>query len=656
LKHSKLFIATTSLILLNGCLDNNDDSKDVAQAINAQTAIIEAQQTSEVTVTFHGVVVDSFDAKPVTSALITVYLGSEVFVEGLVATNGEFEIAKLPASSDIEVIISSENDQFLSRAFFINTGVSSASVAIRDFGTFAVSEPHEVQITVLNSADNLPVDKLAFSAYSHVGTSSSFLKYAHSSTYDAVNGQYNITVPKHIDTSIRANLDFNRDGKPDFIPESSNNIAGTDLYLNSANNIETLTLYVEDNNDAIISNVEYRVSVIDNTTNSITAAELVVEDENNQRVKSVYDATTEQHVISAKFSQQISLNMPAFSQDGIHYQSASIRLYQENDDVLQVRVSGTADNCCYDIPNSATVELALLPVVTSNASALEVVTKSKEIDPVNSSFKVFYSQGVSVPSTSISLKRNSGFSTVKGSDNSNDLILPGTTLFTGGFNISTTNTVTLNSTKLEITPDSPLVLPGNYSYNVANVELIANNEVVDINDDSLSFNITTTNQVFDINNVKLDNNNFTTNGNVITSVNTANEASTSSNFNRSVYFYLPSSIHSLQNFTMRQLSVTKNNNQSTDVRSFTFVSNGNVNSNRVGTVQLAENEVVVRDNMQTTVEVGTAQADSQVVYRFNNYEYMLDNTSTSNNTISFEYAYETKAGDISTGVITIPVQ
>lgn len=644
------------MLCLNGCLDDNEDSKDVAQAINAQTAVISEQQTSEASVTFHGVVVDSFDDQPVTSALITVYLGTETVVDGLIATNGAFEIATLPANSDIEVIISSNNEQFLRRAFFLNTGASTANISIKDFGTFAVSEPQEVQISVLNSADNSSVENLEFSAYSHVGSSSSRLKYKHSSTYDAVNGQYNITLPKHINTSVSAGLDFNRDGKVDLIPESSNNLMGTDLYINSANSIDVLTVYVADNNDAVISDVEYRISILDSAANSIASAKLVIEDENNAMVKSVYDATTEQHIVSAKFSQQISLNMPAFSANGIHYQSASIRLHQQSEEELDVRISGTYQNCCYSMPNSDIMTLALLPRVTSNVSALEVVTKSQEIDSVNSTFKVFYSQGVSIPNASVSLVRTSGFTAVKGNDDSNDLILPGATLFTGGFNIATSHTVTLNNTKLEVIPESILVLPGRYRYNVGNVEVISTEEVTDINDDSLSFTITNPNQTFDIADVKLDNENFTTKGIAITIVNTANEASTSSNNDRSVYFYLPPSIHSLKNFTMRQLSITKDNVVRTDVRSFTLINNGNVNNSRVGTVKLAENEVIVRDGMQVNVYTGTAQDDSQAVYRMSNYEYMSDNTPSSKNTISFEYAYETIAGDISTGAITIPVQ
>ncbi|NQZ20598.1 MAG: hypothetical protein HRT53_00955 [Colwellia sp.] len=656
MKYPNFIIVSISLLLLNGCLDDNHDNTDVAQAINAQTEVISAQQNSESSVTFHGVVVDIFDAQPVSTALITVNLGSELVVEDLIATDGKFEISKLPANSDIEVIISSEDGQFLTRAFFFNTGDSSANVAIKDFGSFAVSEPQLVQITVLNSDDNSSVDNLEFNAYSHVGNSSSTLKYKHSSSYDAVNGRYSIIVPKHINTSVRANLDLNRDGDIDFIPESSSNLSGSDLYIGSANAIETLTLYVADNKAVELSDVEYRISIIDNTSNSIAAAELVVEDVNNPVVKSVYDTATEQHVVTAKFSQSITLNMPAFSDNGIHYQSASIRLSQQSDETISVYISGINNNCCFNIPNSETIELALLPRITSNVSSLEVVNLTREISESNPSFSVFYSQAVSIPGESISLNRTNGYATLKGNDHGDDLILPGTTLFTGGLVIATSHTMTLNNTKLEVTPTLPLVVAGSYQYTVGNVEVNSTNEIINISGDSFSFDISGASQVFDINDVKLDNQNFTTGGTTITTVNTANEASTSSDYDQSVYFYMPTSINSLQNFTMRQLSVTEDNIARTDVSNFTIVNDGNIYISRVGTVKLAENEVIVNENMQINIQTGTAQEDSQLIYRTSNYEYMSDNTDASTNTISFEYAYETLAGEVFTGTITIPVQ
>ncbi len=38
------------------------------------------------------------------------------------------------------------------------------------------------------------------------------------------------------------------------------------------------------------------------------------------------------------------------------------------------------------------------------------------------------------------------------------------------------------------------------------------------------------------------------------------------------------------------------------------------------------------------------------------WQHLSDDTGANENTISFEYAYETKAGEVESGTITLPVQ
>jgi len=369
---------------------------------------------------------------------------------------------------------------------------------------------------------------------------------------------------------------------------------------------------------------------------------------------------TEQYVISAGFENNIELNVPAFTSGDVNYRSISVSFRDLNSGDLSVRVSGADSNCCYTIPNTDVIEIALIPRETTSSTNLEVVTQSLTVDPVDSSFSVFYSQAVTVPASSVSLTYRDGFSILKGNDSTNDLILPGTTLLTGNIDVPVTHTMSLNDTKLTVTPVTALSNVGSYNYSIGNVEVNATGEIDNVSD-SLSFTVTDSDQVFDINDVKLDNENYTTNGTVITSANTAGDVSSSSNSRERVYFYLPTSIQSLQNFTMRQVIATNNNTQRTDIQSYTFVDNGSIGVSRYGLVSLASNENVERENMRFQVRMGTAQPDTQVIYRTNvrgdyySY-YMQDKTSTSDNSITFEYAYETKAGEISTGTIVIPVQ
>jgi hypothetical protein len=76
----------------------------------------------------------------------------------------------------------------------------------------------------------------------------------------------------------------------------------------------------------------------------------------------------------------------------------------------------------------------------------------------------------------------------------------------------------------------------------------------------------------------------------------------------------------------------------------------------LGLVKLAENETLITESLQTSIETGTAQSDNQKVYRASTSIYASDDLDSSENSLTFEYAYQTKAGDIVTGTINIPVQ
>jgi len=658
LKYSKTLITGCSLLLLNGCLDveDNNNNADVVQALNAQTAAIESQQENENKVTFQALVIDALDFNPVSSALVTVKVGSETIVDGLVATDGKFEVSKVPANSDIEVIVSSPDDVFVQRAFFMNTGASGTGVAVKDFGALEVSEPQEVQISVLNNADNSPIDSLEFTAFSHVGSAtSSILDYVHTSTYDEVNGVYTIVIPKHLVSSVNANVDIDKDGKADFIPELSSSLIDTLLHVLTEDATSTINVYVEEAIESVIVNTEYRISILGDSANSILGAEVIVETENGL-IKSTYDVDTEQYVISSGFLGHIRLDIPAFSSDDVNYQSSSVSIGAFSNGNLSVFLSGADNNNGYVIPSNEVVEIAVRPRVIIDYSNLELVAKSETVNPDDSSFSAFYSQAVTVPEDSISLTSDYGFSIVKGNESTDDNVTPGTTTLTGGLEIPVTHTLSLNNTKLTITPDSPLTTPDFYRYQVGRLEVNETGEFITLNDDDLNFTVTAEDQVFDINDVKLDNNNYTTNGTAIITENTAGQATSNSNYNSSVYFYFPASIESLQNFTMRQISYVANNTEHSNIINITIVSEGNLWVNRYALVQTANNEYINRSNMSISVLHGTAQPDTQLAYRNYAYQYMPDKTSTSDNSVTYEYSYETKAGEISTGTIVIPVQ
>jgi hypothetical protein len=661
LKYVNLVLITTSLCLLTACLEVEDDSNsDVAQAIQAQNEILSGTNPTTAensTVALTGLIVNAVDNTEVSAATITVIAADVVIQENLVFTGGEFKIENLPSSSDITLIISSSDNRFLSRTFFMHTGYSNGVNTPNDYGTLTVSEATDVQVTVMNNTTGLPLPTLEFIAYSHSGTSSRANKYKHVSVYDAVNGVYNITLPKFINTGIRANLDLNGDGEVDFIPES-NNLQDNDLYYPYANKQESLTIYVEDKMP--LAEVEYRITLIDESANTILGADLTATGSDGEKSTSTYDEVTEQYVLSAKFANSSTIEIPSFTANDVVYQSSSVQLNVDDNETLTVYVSGTSGNNYYNIPYSNIVELAIMPsVVNYNTSTLEVVTASSKVNPVNHSFSVFYSQPITVSASSLSLTNTSGFTVIKGNDDSNDIVLPGTTIISGNVDVPVTFETSLNDTKLTITPISALSAEQSYNYDINSLVVTSTEQSVDVNGDSLSFFIENNSDVvFNINDIRLDNNNYKTNGVTITPTNSAGDSSSYYNYNRNVYLYLPISINALQTLSLRSVSITQDGVSSNSIIDFNLVRNGNpyYNVSTIGLVQLAENEALIRDNLNISIEMGSAQSDSQKVYRASTGHYLSDDLDNSENSITFEYAYETKAGVVATGTLTIPVQ
>lgn len=631
-----------AVVLLNGCFEVEDNSSDVK-------ALLDQAENS---VSIKGVVVDALDLKPIGNALITVKVGSTEVVSNFEVTDGDFELTGLPRSSDIDIIISSPDNKFLPRTFFTQTAQGSKD-GIEDVGSFAVSEPVDVEISVINNETGNALSTLEFIAYSHSGANSSAYKYQHVSSFDVETGVYTITLPKFINTSISANLDFDKDGSADYVPELSNFLHGRNLYIGSANTKEFSRIHV--NEVPVASDLEIRLSLVDETAEPLLGATFYIED---SVVESTYDESTSQYVITTQLKDRVSLQLPAFTSNEIKYQSSSFTISKLADGNLNIIKNGSSNNCCFVIPNTAVIDLALAPqVIIESETPLEVVLAATEVNPVDSSFSVFYSQAVAVELENISLTNSEGFTVLKGNADSSDQVAAGTTHITGGLSFPVTFALSLNDTRLTVTPVSPLTVSDSYRYDIQSVTNKATLERADIYNDQLTFEINpNTDEVFSVADIKLDNENYTTNGSVITASNSAGVSSSYSNWNGSVYLYFPLNINALQKLTLRKTSVNNDGISSISSSNYNVVTDGQIHMSAVGVAKLAANESVLYSSMNRSVILNSAQAETQKVYRLYAGEYLSDNTSSETNSISFEYSLETKAGEVATGNITIPVQ
>ena len=550
----------------------------------------------------------------------------------------------------------------MSRAFFFNTEFSEGSNNQQDIGILGVSEAVDVSFTVLNGADNTPVTDLVFkadsSSPSYSGVSSSTFEYLHLSTFDEVNGIYNMTLPRYIDVAATASLDVNKDGEPDYVLESLPFSSGNNITFFSANEGDANEIYLLTADDAAPEEVEYRVALVDEFGDPLLGATVLVNDQYNDDVSATYDAEAGEYVISAAFVQSLSIQIPAFSVGEINYQSASINIGEQNDGRLSVYYSGAADYASYYVSSDTeSLSFAIQPQeIVNNVSELEAVLVS-EPSKMDSSWNVFYSQSVAVEVSDVTLTNLDAFTVTKGNASTDDLVLAGTTSIVGGIDMAVSVALSKNDTRLTVSPDSLLVAGDSYQYTVGTIEVVATGQTIDLASDSKQFTVPANEEaVFDIAQVRLDNNNYTTNGNAITAQNTAGEASTPFDYDRNVYLVLPSTVNSLQSFTMRRVSIVEDGSSALSTETYNLVENGNVQLNSSALVALAQNETLYTDNINFSIYDGMNLPDVAKAYMRQMYIYLSDSTSSNENSATFEYAYETKSGDVVTGNIKLNVE
>lgn len=664
MNYSKTAIVACTTLLLNGCIEVDDANnaeivsalQNQNQTLAEQNDILSAQQ--EPTVTFRGSIKNLRDNSVITSANITVKLGDNIVSTGEVTSAGSFQVSALPANSDVELIVTSDTNDFMQRVFYINTGASNSNQTSKDIGGLGVSEGIEVEVTVLNQEDGQPNDTLTFTASSVVGTGSTSDNYKYISIFDDVAGVYKITLPRYITTNIVANLDLDFDGEKDFNAQQYSSRYSNYLNISNANQNNINTVYLEPSEIAAVTGteVEYRVSVLDENGNTVSNAAININDELNDDVQSTYDSDNEQHVVTGLFNGEIRLEIPSFTLGETTYNSASILLYREDGDLLRVFPSLSSS---YKIPEENVLNLVVKLNQTYNPRTdLQVVSKSDSETTVNSSYSVFYSLPIIVNNENIQLINHSALTVNKGSDDDNDFVFPGETLVSRNSTEAITVSLSLNDTKLTITPVTPLIEGHTYKYEIGKVAVKSSETWVSISDDSGTFTVPYNSDAnFDINELMLDNNNYTSNGESIVSTNTAEIAATDSNSNQSVYLYLPSSIRSLENFTVRKVLVVNDGSSNSESNTYTIVDSNRVYSSDYGTtLSTASNEDIRYDDVSSrAVFRGTAIESNQLVYRRNISEYLSDDLDNEENSITFEYAYETKDGEVFTGTITLPV-
>ncbi|SMF27387.1 hypothetical protein SAMN02745866_01736 [Alteromonadaceae bacterium Bs31] len=659
-KGATLIIAA---LLFVGCVDVEEDNSEVSAALKEQNQILREQQNQSTqetaSVTLYGRVLDAASEQLVNDLSIRIKLGPD-WQEALTFNNGEFRIPDLLPSSDFEMVISSTSGAFMDRLVYGSTQYSTVANSFQEISPVLVSPEKTYQFSVINTESNELVSGLEFRGHSYIGNGYSFEDYAHVSNYDATQGLYSISLPEHIWGSISADLDINGDSVTDF-DEVSHGYRSSNRWVISNSELESFTQAtltppeIETPVDITI-----RLSVLDGSALPLEGLEMLIDDRLNNGVSPTYDATTKQYVFNASIDNylQILISAKEFEED--YYRSSTIRI-SLTDTSGQYSVStdyGNSSNYYQVTDDDGDINLVYAPQAQSPSTSLKLVYGLENIESPNYEAKFFYSSPISVTEENITLVKKDQLSVTKGDDSPSDYVLPGTTyLEIADAPVSTDINVLLGDTLLSISPSVALEEGHTYRYSVGELTDTYNDLDVNINNDYMQFE-TPVVSPFNINEVRLDNNNYWTNNARIVALNSAGVPSSQAQYSSTPQLFFPPSIKGLQNFTMSQRVVTKNGVSETKFRSYNIVEEGEVKTyNKNYTVSLANNEDIEFDYCcyySFDYSYGTSLPDT-LWYKSSTNEYMNDNTASSSNSITFDFAYETKTGEVVTGSLTLPV-
>ena len=655
-------------LALTGCIEVDDDSNDgVVDALNQQNAVLTEQnnllaeqiENNQTSVTLAGAVVDTRTDTPLVGLNVAVYQANTVIAEGVTSENGGFNLEGLPASADLTVVVSSTDESYLERAFFITTGPVSAGEGYDDIGIIGVSEPVEVEFSVTDMQSGEAVSGLSFIGFSFSGASTSdVFNFAHESEFNTESQTYQITLPKDLSVTLRANIDMDNDGEADFELTDSNNvnISGDTLFIYEASEFIDGDISLSQSEEDEAEEKTVVISLIDNMGEPIAGAEFMM-GMFDETYTSDYDEVNGSYELTVPFYDSISFEMSSFQVSDVTYSTGSVYLsrstdYETGNTSIRVNTNGFDSNSSYTVADAEVINLVLVPSEVEPRATVEVITTN--VNSSNFAYSVYYSEAVEIDMGEISLTYDQ-ISIVRGNDASDDNVPTGFTyILSEEASVELGQDVTLDGVKHTFTPATELLTNTNYSFEVNEVSPVSGGVAADIPGDDYSFITPVEDAEFDINSLKLDNGNFYSNGSVIASETTAGVPNSASNNSSSVSILLPTTVESLNFLIINFESYTAYGNEYEFVDQYELVRDENIFMQRLLALNVAQNENVSNQSGMSYLR-GTTVADGEKMYRDRISLYLEDNTAENPVTATFRYEYQTKAGENASGRLTLPI-
>lgn len=664
----KLLSALVAAVFVQGCIDVEQDEQNelLAQQNELLSQANETNKTQQTgnPIILSGVVIDSQTELPVTAGTVKIKLG-QTWSEPVALSTGTFELKDIPFYSDYNLLIESTDGSFMPIMRAGRTGYGEAGATVyTDLGQIKVGAPVEYELTVLDKRTGEAISGLEFTASSSSTNDLEARDLMHKSTQDTATGKYKITVPAGIVERVETSLDVDGDNQRDYrlkdIEDNYSDSMGKLSCWFDRNEQEMDTtaelLEVEESSEPLSSTVEVRFSVVDFEANAIADLEI----ESSRGDIATYNAETGQYSVTLelKGSHSTSILIPSFEYDGIGYESTSIDAYL-NSENLVISFSNTRNAVYgseYDLETTE-VDVAVMPrTYIIGSDYVPVIAKQQVVTGPEFGYKVFYASGIELMEDSVSLVQKDALIITKGDASATDFVPAGTTRFTmEDVEVESTASLSLNDTLLSVVPNSELKVSERYEYRIGNLNIKGSDTTFANSAANKEFEVYDASaETFDINDIVVDNNNYSTNGQFMLTENTANEPVTTSAYQNRIIVVFPPSITSLEHFTLRFTGGVEYGTPFTENDSMVVVSNGYVYASQRYAAATAQNETI--SGSPVTIENGMTIADGRHYMSSDFWRWMGDNTSTSENTVTFEYSYELKDGTVSEGVITLEVQ
>jgi len=656
-------------LALTGCIEVDDDSNDgVVDALNQQNSVLTEQnnllseqlENSQVSVTITGAVMDVDSELPISSANVTVYQGENAIAQGATNENGVFSIESLPASTDVTVVVSSTDDTYIDRAFFMSTIPVSTGEGYDDIGTLMVSKPVDIAFSVVDSQSGDAVTGLEFRGFSYSGTAGSTSNnYAHLSTFNEETQQYEVTLPKDLRVTLSADIDQDDDGEADFAFSNADNVVISEktLFIFRANELEDTDIELSETEDTDVEQKSVSITLLNEQGNTVDAASFNYVDAEST-INAEFDETSQQYVIDIPFDGYATLDMPSFAVDGTTYSTGSVSLSrqinsQTEQSAIRVSTNGFNSNSYYVIADEADLALVLVLREVQPESTVELITSN--VSASDYAYSVYYSEAVQIAESEVSLTFND-INVIRGNDSTEDTVPAGSTnILSESVEVDVSATTSLNGVKHTFTPAETLSANTSYTYSIGEVTPVSGGVTGDVYGDEVEFTTPVdSNLVFNINDLKLDNRNYYTNGALIVSENTAGVANTAFDSSNNVNILLPASVETLNYLVLNFQSYNEFGSDFSFIRQEVLVQDGNTSLNRYLALDVAENENV-NNQTSTSLMLGSTAVDGTYVYGDFMYLYLRDNTASDPVTVTFSYEYQTKDGESVSGTLTLPV-